>query len=588
VHLNIEVCSHRVQTVLPLRFCHNFLLTTLVTNQIAIMPAISTNWNTIQTLPASTAPIIQRGWITLLLLEPIAGQERRILPRCTLCNQSFAQIPASMHSRTSNWLGHIRTKHPEQAEELNQHQASSSIGSSSVPQPQITPFTLNQRIPTNQDIRDLVRDLVVSCNLPIRMVDSAACQKLIQATRAPGAINRAIIGQEITSAYENRQIEIMSTLSYHIEQGIRFTLCIDCWTSQSQHAFLGVSIHYINRDWQQESFLLALADLRRRHTGVYLCRTLNKVLAVYGISQSILAITKDNASNNQTLMDAFQTEYTRSANQSVYSIPCVDHILNLVCQDILKKLKASTSESEIQEVAAETYFQDNEEAESEARDLELGYRQPTKRRRVSHAQKNRRTKIAPENLNCWAKIRWITGKLRQQQHLIRCLQRYITRFTADGTKMIRPVLDVPTRWNSFYHMIRNFSQSRRAIEAVMRRYPRDFTNLQITDSDWLIIHDVRKILGSIAALSEFFEGSRSYPTLSSALPMIGRLFGILENCQGNAKARRRSAKRTPIYRRGPAAILLPSFLVVISLYLYRTSSPYLPTPHILITLCLER
>jgi hypothetical protein len=95
--------------------------------------------------------------------------------------------------------------------------------------------------------------------------------------------------------------------------------------------------------------------------------------------------------------------------------------------------------------------------------------------------------------------------------------------------MIRLVLDVPTRWNSFYHMIRNFSQSRRAIEAVIRRYPRDFTNLQITDSDWLIIHDVRKTLGSIAALSEFFKGSRSYPTLSSALPMIGRLFGILEN-----------------------------------------------------------
>ena len=204
-------------------------------------------------------------------------------------------------------------------------------------------------------------------------------------------------------------------------------------------------------------------------------------------------------------------------------------MLNLVCQDILKKLKATASELEIQELAAETHILDNEEAETEARDLELGYRQPIKRRRVSRAQTNRRTKIAPETLNCWAKLRWITGKLRQQQHLIRCLQRYITRFTADGTRMIRPVLDVPTRWNSFYYMLRNFSQSRRAIEAVIRRYPRDFLNLQITDSDWLLIHDVRKTLGYIAALSEFFEGSRSYPTLSSALPMIGRLFGILDD-----------------------------------------------------------
>jgi hypothetical protein len=48
-------------------------------------------------------------------------------------------------------------------------------------------------------------------------------------------------------------------------------------------------------------------------------------------------------------------------------------VLNLVCQDILRKLKATASESEIQDLAVETHIQDNEEVETEARDLKLGY-----------------------------------------------------------------------------------------------------------------------------------------------------------------------------------------------------------------------
>lgn len=202
-----ESCSHLCapsHAVLPPILPPILQHTHFSTNQIAIMPALLINWNTLQALPKSTTPIIERGWITLSLLEPIEGQERRIQPRCTLCNQSFGAVPARTYARTSNWLNHIRSRHPEQAAELDPIQASSSIGSSSaqpIVQPQITPFTLNQRVLTNQELRDLVRDVVVTCTLPLRVDDSAVFQKLIKATRALGAVNRAIISQEITAAF---------------------------------------------------------------------------------------------------------------------------------------------------------------------------------------------------------------------------------------------------------------------------------------------------------------------------------------------------------------------------------------------------
>jgi hypothetical protein len=230
-------------------------------------------------------------------------------------------------------------------------------------------------------------------------------------------------------------------------------------------------------------------------------------------------------------MNAFQAEYAvKIANRHVYSIPCADHVLNLVRQAILKKLNATANKSEIQDLAENTYKVNTEEAESELRDSATSYAQANKRRKTTSTYKKRRTNVAPEGLNTWAKIRWITGKLHQQQHLIRSLQRNITRLTGDGTgrTMIRPTIDVPTRWNSFYYMLRNFSQSRLAIEAVMRRYIRDFTNLELSQPDWLIINELRKALGEIEVLSDFFQASRGYPTLSSVLPMISRLYTVLD------------------------------------------------------------
>ena len=118
----------------------------------------------------------------------------------------------------------------------------------------------------------------------------------------------------------------------------------------------------------------------------------------------------------------------------MYSIPCVNHVLNLVCQSILKRLSAEIDESEIAKIATETQEISDEEAERIERETQLGLSQsqPRKRSRAYTRTQapQRRTKIAPEGLNVFNKIRRIIGKLRQQQHLIRSLQRNIDRFQA--------------------------------------------------------------------------------------------------------------------------------------------------------------
>lgn len=387
---------------------------------------------------------------------------------------------------------------------------------------------------TNQKLRQDVLYFILQCNIPINAVNSAAFQQLLANLRAPGTINRDIIGREITATYQIERAKVESLLVYlNKAEGQKFSICIDCWTTKTQHAFLGVTIHYINKQWQQESFLLALADLRRRHTGLYLYKTLNKVLEGYSISQSILAVTRDNAGNNQTLMAEFQEHYGRSAvGKSVYSIPCVDHVLNLVCQSILKKLNAEIDESEITKIAIETQEISDEEAERIEREIQLGLSQsqPRKRSRAYTRTQapQRRTKVAPEGLNLFSKIRRIVGKLRQQQHLIRSLQRNMDRFQAQSTNqrlpsLRKPTLDMPVRWNSTYYMLTNFARLRRPIEQVIRHYPGDFINLSLNDSDWLLITRLQQSLSRIQRISVFFQASTGYPTLSLVLPMVYKL-----------------------------------------------------------------
>ena len=87
------------------------------------------DWETIQTLPPISTPIIAKGWISLRLLPITEGTERRIQPRCTLCGKSFATIVARDYSRSSNWLVHIRTKHPKEAAELKNTETNDSTTS---------------------------------------------------------------------------------------------------------------------------------------------------------------------------------------------------------------------------------------------------------------------------------------------------------------------------------------------------------------------------------------------------------------------------------------------------------------------------
>ena len=99
--------------------------------------------------------------------------------------------------------------------------------------------------------------------------------------------------------------------------------------------------------------MLYLENLHKKHSGENLTNSLISVLKRFNIENSIFSITRDNASNNDTLIQVYK-KYSDDNNGLFHSdIRCLAHILNLVVQDILKEIKGNITNEEYSNIDEE-------------------------------------------------------------------------------------------------------------------------------------------------------------------------------------------------------------------------------------------
>ena len=80
------------------------------------------------------------------------------------------------------------------------------------------------------------------------------------------------------------------------------------WTSRSLLSLCGIVVHFINNKGGYKSFLLSIPKLAGRHTGVNIANSVAAILAEFDISDKIGYFILDNASNNDTYMQALGEE----------------------------------------------------------------------------------------------------------------------------------------------------------------------------------------------------------------------------------------------------------------------------------------
>lgn len=146
--------------------------------------------------------------------------------------------------------------------------------------------------------------------------------------QAPGKINipsARSMRRYLESAVKSNQKKILGRLP----DGSHLSIALDYWTSPFQQAFMAITGYFLDQDWNYCEVLLGFEHLYGSHTGENLSKTVLRILTDHGITDRVLSVTTDNATNNNTLMINIQ-ETIQSQSQAdilIFRIPCVAHVI---------------------------------------------------------------------------------------------------------------------------------------------------------------------------------------------------------------------------------------------------------------------
>jgi len=100
-------------------------------------------------------------------------------------------------------------------------------------------------------------------------------------------------------------------------------------------AFMAITFHYCNSDFEIISNILDFIPLHGKHTGVKMACKFQESIDNFGIPKDkVFTVTVDNASSNDTMVEALiEDGYLESGE---HHVRCFAHILNLVAQNLLE------------------------------------------------------------------------------------------------------------------------------------------------------------------------------------------------------------------------------------------------------------
>lgn len=132
----------------------------------------------------------------------------------------------------------------------------------------------------------------------------------------------------LPSIYEQKKVDLKSKLQ---NEALSVTLTTDSWTSPVNDSFTAVTVHYINELFEMKAYLLECAEANESHTSQYLASEILRVVDEWGLSDKVLIVITDNASNiTSAITNILKWKH----------FGCYAHKINLIVQDGLLLLDA--------------------------------------------------------------------------------------------------------------------------------------------------------------------------------------------------------------------------------------------------------
>ncbi|XP_011410051.1 PREDICTED: zinc finger BED domain-containing protein 1-like [Amphimedon queenslandica] len=201
---------------------------------------------------------------------------------------------------------------------------------------------------------------------------------------------KTITYKYLPQLFEGEKMKIMHCLS----DVKSFSLTTDIWTSRANHAYTGVTIHFIDNDFKLHHFLLETKEFPESHTSLNIANELTSILKEWNLgAENVAAITTDNGRN---ITGAIR-------DLDWINIPCFSHTLQLGVQKVLKLPQVAKAVARCKKIA--THFHHSSKS---------SYILKEKQRSL----KCKEHSIVQDVATCWNSLYYMVSRIIEQQQPI--------------------------------------------------------------------------------------------------------------------------------------------------------------------------
>jgi hypothetical protein len=370
------------------------------------------------------------------------------------------------------------------------------------------------------DWKGAITALVVHENLAFRLLESPYMQNCLTMLN-PAVDSRGCLPYHSTlrrwiSQVYNSHLGVITEQLHSATSAIHISF--DLWTSRNLKALCGINCHFADEFGNLKSFLLALPQQEGKHTGVNIADTIAEILITFGLTNNIGFFVADNASNNDTCIQALADEFHFDAAKR--RLRCAGHIFNLVARSLLWGLDEDAFLKELADV-----------------------------------------EVTAKELEVW-RCRGPVGKVRNTIVYIRASPQRNEAFkkAQEDNPLLTKVTELhtmnDTRWNSVFDALRVFIAVRPAIDDFYHKTLREWQDYEnektdfgskprpekmrkrptvlndfITQDDWVVLTRYYEILEPIWQFTQRLEGQgngASHGVVWQVIPAMERLFSHFE------------------------------------------------------------
>ena len=227
---------------------------------------------------------------------------------------------------------------------------------------------------SREDFETAMVDSVISCGLPMTFFEDFAVRRMLCSLDGT-ALQELLPQTTLRRRLQQRQKFVVDDLRRRIQKTDRIAIAIDAWSALGlKAAFLAIKGYWIDQNWVKHEELLGFPVISGNHTGANLGQIVNTVISSLGCQGKVIAVTTDNASNNNTLVREVEKAAREvggetgiaslrrpSSNappappaiiatgdddddrfdideETLQHFPCISHIMQLVLGDLFGKL----------------------------------------------------------------------------------------------------------------------------------------------------------------------------------------------------------------------------------------------------------